>query len=61
MDMNEMAFAGDSVMIDPKGSEIDEAGEEEKTLQASLNYLKLQDFRAKFPTTLDADSFSFEL
>ena len=61
MDMNEIAFAGDSVMIDPKGSLISEAGEEEKTLQASLNYLKLQDFRAKFPTSLDADSFSFEL
>jgi len=61
MDINEVAFAGDSVMIDPKGSEIDEAGVEEKTLQASLNHLTLQDFRAKFPSALDADSFSLEI
>ena len=60
-DVNEIAFAGDSVIIDPKGSEMDEAAEQEQTVEASLSYLKLQDFRSKFPIAMDADKFSIEI
>ena len=60
-DFNEIEFAGDTVILDPKGEELDEAANEEITVEASLNYNDLHDFRSKFPIGLDADRFSLDL
>ena len=61
LDVNEIEFAGDSVILNPKGEELDEVGTEEVTVEASLSYKDLQDFKSKFPMGLDADRFSIDL
>ena len=59
-DINELEFAGNSVILDPKGMNMDEAAEDEKIIEATLSYEDLLDFRSKFPMCLDADKFSLE-
>ncbi|MBL4657660.1 MAG: amidohydrolase [Flavobacteriales bacterium] len=60
-DFNGINFAGDSVIVDPKGAVINELPNEESILEGSLNYSELHDFREKFPMHLDADSFSLDI
>ncbi|MBL4752123.1 MAG: amidohydrolase [Flavobacteriales bacterium] len=59
-DGNGIAFAGDSVILDAKGTVLSESGPHEETLQASLNYAELETFRSKFPVYMDADQFSLD-
>lgn len=55
-----IAYAGGSILVDPKGEIIWEAGDEEinKTLEIDLE--SLNQFRKKFPLGLDADEFELK-
>jgi predicted amidohydrolase len=57
-DANELAYAGDSLLVDYKGGLALDLKAEDQILTAELSALELADFRAKFPAHLDADSFS---
>lgn len=53
-------FNGDSAAIDFKGKRIDIPSQGGDFLYASLDYAKLEKFRAKFPAWNDADVFKLE-
>lgn len=57
-DANDIEFAGDSVILDPKGNVISEGLDKEALIVGSLSYQELVEFREKFPMHLDADKFS---
>ncbi len=57
-DANDLAYAGDSLLVDFKGGLALDLKAEDQILTAELSALELADFRAKFPAHLDADSFS---
>ena len=57
-DGNEIAFSGDSVVIDPKGQIISQTQSYQENIETvSLSYEELEDFRKKFPVDLDGDEF----
>jgi predicted amidohydrolase len=57
-DANELAYAGDSLLVDYKGGLALDLKAENQILTAELSASELADFRAKFPAHLDADSFN---
>jgi len=57
-DTNELAYAGDSLLVDFKGGLALDLNAEDQILTAELSASELAEFRAKFPAHLDADSFS---
>ena len=57
-DANDLAYSGDSLLVDFKGGLALDLKAEDQILTAELSALELADFRAKFPAHLDADSFS---
>ncbi len=57
-DANDLAYAGDSLLVDFKGGLALDLKAEDQILTAELSASELADFRAKFPAHLDADSFS---
>ena len=57
-DANDLAYAGDSLLVDFKGGLVLDLKAEDQILTAELSASELADFRAKFPAHLDADSFS---
>ena len=61
-DGNQIAFSGDSAVIDPKGDtivEFESGMEDIKT--ATLSYAQLEEYREKFPASKDADQFTIQL
>jgi predicted amidohydrolase len=57
-DGKDISYSGNSALIDPKGESIDSIQEKETVIQTiNLSLDELNDFRAKFPVSLDADSF----
>lgn len=57
-DANNLAYVGDSLLVDFKGGlQLDLAGDDQ-ILSSELSAADLADFRTKFPAHLDADSFS---
>jgi len=53
-----LSYAGDTVIINPKGQIITAAKEmENDVIHAKLSLQELKDFREKFPAYLDADDF----
>ena len=52
--------AGESMVIDPKGTIVAEAGEEEKILRATISFDELDLFRESFKIGLDWDRFIIE-
>ena len=56
-DGNGIAFPGDSRIIDPKGTVIQSAENEDVILTAELDMAVLESFRKKFPVAEDADEF----
>lgn len=53
-----VAYRGDSMVIDPRGKKLANAGKrEEITRTCTLDYQLLHDFRTRFPAWKDADSF----
>jgi omega-amidase len=58
VDGNNISYHGDSSVIDPKGSRINETAlGKEKLIYTELSYSFLTDFRNKFPVLRDADTF----
>lgn len=57
-DANELAYAGDSLLVDFKGGLQLDLQAEDQIVTSELSASDLADFRAKFPAHLDADSFS---
>ncbi len=57
-DNKQILHSGDSVVIDPKGNFIANAGSKESILSADLSLTELKKFRDKFPAHLDSDSFT---
>jgi predicted amidohydrolase len=57
-DANDLAYAGDSLLVDFKGGLVLDLKAEDQILTAEMSVSELADFRAKFPAHLDADSFS---
>jgi predicted amidohydrolase len=57
-DANDLAYSGDSLLVDFKGGLALDLKAEDQILTAELSASELADFRAKFPAHLDADSFS---
>ncbi|MFM1819715.1 MAG: hypothetical protein RLZZ402_74 [Bacteroidota bacterium] len=58
MDANNLAYAGDSLLVDFKGDLQLDLQADERILTSELSHEALTEFRAKFPAHLDADSFS---
>jgi predicted amidohydrolase len=57
-DGNNLAYAGDSLLVDFKGGLQLDLGGDDQILTSELSATDLAEFRTKFPAHLDADSFS---
>ena len=57
-DANDLAYAGDSLLVDFKGDLQLDLQADEQILTSELSREALTEFRTKFPAHLDADSFS---
>lgn len=57
-DGNDIAYCGDSLLIDFKGGLILDLASHDQISSAELSSAELAEFRAKFPAYLDADSFN---
>jgi predicted amidohydrolase len=57
-DANELAYSGDSLLVDFKGDLLLDLKSADQILTSELSLESLAEFRAKFPAHLDADSFS---
>jgi predicted amidohydrolase len=60
MDGRNIDHSGDSMIIDPKGEVLQHALKEEKIISAEISLDELNDFREKFPVSMDADEFSID-
>jgi omega-amidase len=58
VDGNDIAYAGDSAVLDFLGQPLVELGGQEQVVTATLDPAALGAFRARFPAWMDADSFS---
>jgi predicted amidohydrolase len=58
VDANDLAYAGDSLLVDFKGDLQLDLQADERILTSELSHEALTEFRTKFPAHLDADSFS---
>jgi len=58
MDATDLAYAGDSLLVDYKGDLLLDLKSKDQILTSELSLESLAEFRAKFPAHLDADSFS---
>lgn len=56
-DGNDIAYSGDSVLLDPLGGEVVELGPQPQVVTATLSGSALLAHRARFPAQLDADAF----
>lgn len=57
-DGNQLAYAGASSILSFKGEDMNELSDSESIVTQTLSFQELNDFRAKFPAHLDADSFT---
>ncbi|MDQ6646505.1 MAG: amidohydrolase [Pseudomonadota bacterium] len=60
VDGNEIAYAGDSAVIDPVGEPLVELGAQEQVVTVTLDPSVLLAHRERFPAWMDADAFSLE-
>ncbi|MFC5525681.1 amidohydrolase [Rhodanobacter ginsengisoli] len=60
MDGNELPYAGDSAVIDPRGEPLIECGAQEQLATVTLDPLALLEHRERFPAWMDADGFSLD-
>jgi omega-amidase len=61
VDGNEIAYAGDSAVIDPVGEPLVELGAQQQVVTVTLDPLVLLAHRERFPAWMDADAFSLDL
>jgi omega-amidase len=60
-DGNEIAYSGDSAIINPKGEIISATKPNEESIETiTLSYNELAEFRKIFPVALDADDFEIK-
>ena len=60
-DMKDIAYSGDSAIIDPYGEYLTEGDPgKEQLIQATISYQTLSDFRKKFPVLNDGDEFRLQ-
>ncbi len=57
VDGNELAYAGDSAVIDPLGAPLVECGAQEQVVRLTLHPEPLLAHRERFPAWMDADDF----
>jgi predicted amidohydrolase len=60
VDGNEIAYAGDSAVIDPVGEALVELGAQEQVVTVTLDPAPLLAHRERFPAWMDADSFTLD-
>lgn len=58
VDGNDIAYAGDSAVIDPVGEPLVELGAQEQVVSVTLDPAPLLAHRERFPAWMDADAFS---
>jgi predicted amidohydrolase len=58
VDGNDLAYAGDSAVIDPTGEALVELGAQEQVITATLDPALLVAHRDRFPAWMDADAFT---
>jgi len=61
VDANGIRYSGDSVLLDARGTTIQNVGNEAKVIQASLSLSSLNRFRTKFPVLPDSDEFDLNV
>ena len=59
-DGNDLAYAGDSALLDMRGEYLVEVGNQETNITRTLRRAALQEFRQRFPALHDADSFELQ-
>ena len=60
VDGNEIAYAGDSAVIDPVGEPLVELGAQQQVVTVTLDPAVLLAHRERFPAWMDADAFSLD-
>jgi predicted amidohydrolase len=60
LDGQGLTYAGDSVIVDPKGLLLTPLSNKEGIIQTGVSLDELHKFRNKFPTHLDADDFEIK-
>lgn len=60
MDGNGIKYAGDSVVVDPKGRFMTEVSSDPGIINCAVSLKELRDFRENFPTYLDSDTFEIK-
>jgi predicted amidohydrolase len=60
VDGNEIAYAGDSAVIDPVGEALVELGAQEQVVTVTLDPAPLLAHRDRFPAWMDADTFTLD-
>jgi predicted amidohydrolase len=60
VDGNELAYAGDSAVIDPRGEPLVELGTQEQVVTVTLDPAVLLGHRERFPAWMDADEFTLD-
>lgn len=53
-------YAGDTVVIDPKGKLLTESFQSEKLISCAISLKELKEYRQKFPAYLDSDEFELK-
>jgi omega-amidase len=61
VDGNELAYAGDSAVIDPLGEALVELGGQEQVVIVTLDPVALRAHRERFPAWMDADEFNLSV
>lgn len=59
-DAQGLAYAGDSLAVDPRGDLLVDAGDRDGVFLATLDAAALHQFRDRFPAHLDADRFTLD-
>ena len=59
-DGNDLAYAGDSALLDMRGEYLVEVGNQETNITRTLRHAALLEFRQRFPALHDADSFELQ-
>ncbi len=60
VDGNQIAYAGDSVILDPLGQTVHDCGNDPSVVTCELHRESLEEIRTQFPFLKDADSFILE-
>jgi predicted amidohydrolase len=57
MDVNNIYFRGDSLIVDPRGKIVSDLQDGEKVITRTVSKSAVEEYRREFPTWMDADKF----